>query len=137
MPITQRPDLFRVGLPLVPLTDMIRYPGSGSGQTWIPEYGSAAVPSQFAALFAYSPYHHVQPGAAYPSVLALSADSDDRVDPMHARKFVAALQSASSGGPVLLSTQRNAGHRGADAIKRWVEDEADAYAFTLSEMGVP
>jgi hypothetical protein len=48
----------------------------------------------------------------------LSADSDDRVDPMHARKFAAALQAATTGGPVLLRIERNAGHGGADLIKR-------------------
>ena len=66
-----------------------------------------------------------------------AADSDDRVDPMHGRKFVAAMQYASSGRPVLLSVQRNAGHMGTDAIKSWVSDEADIYAFASSEMGIP
>jgi len=135
--ITQRPDLFRVALPRVPLTDMIRYALTASGKTWTPEYGSPDVISQFSALFAYSPYHHIQQGRAYPSVLLLTADSDDRVDPMHSRKFVAAMQSASVGGPVLLSVQRNSGHMGADTIKTWVEDEADAYAFAFTQMGVP
>jgi prolyl oligopeptidase len=65
-------------------------------------------------------------------VLLLSADSDDRVDPMHARKFAAALQAASRGGPVLLRVERNAGHGGADLVKAAVESNADQYAFALS-----
>ena len=108
--ITQRPDLFRVALCGVPLLDMVRYHLFGSGKTWISEYGSADDADDFAALFAYSPYHHVAKGTKYPSTLILSADSDDRVDPMHARKFAAELQWASSGGPVLLRIEKHSGH---------------------------
>src|ERR1043165_5750677 len=114
--VTQHPELFRVALCGVPLLDMVRYHLFGSGKTWIEEYGSAESAEDFRALFAYSPYHHVRPGTRYPSVLVLSADSDDRVDPMHARKFAAALQQATSGGPVLLRVEWNAGHGGGDLI---------------------
>jgi len=133
--ITQHPELFRVGLCGVPLLDMLRYHLYGSGKTWIEEYGSADDPEDFRALFAYSPYHHVTDGVRYPSVLLLSADSDDRVDPMHARKFAAALQARSTGGPVLLRIQEHAGHGGADKIQALVDERADAYAFALSQVG--
>ncbi|HZF54385.1 MAG TPA: prolyl oligopeptidase family serine peptidase [Polyangiaceae bacterium] len=133
--LTQRPDLFRAVLCGVPLLDMVRYHLFGSGKTWISEYGSAEDPAQFKALHAYSPYHHVKPGTRYPAVLLLSADSDDRVDPMHARKFAAALQATSTGGPVLLRIERNAGHGGADLIKAAVEQGADQYAFALAQTG--
>jgi prolyl oligopeptidase len=135
--LTQRPELFRVALCSVPLLDMVRYHLFGSGKTWISEYGSADKPEELAALHAYSPYHHVKPGTRYPSVLMLSADSDDRVDPMHARKFTAALQAASTGGPVWLRIERHAGHGGADLIKSTIEQLADEYAFALAETGVP
>jgi hypothetical protein len=50
---------------------------------------------------------------AYPAVLLDSADHDDRVDPMHARKLAAALQAAQRGdAPILLRIERNAGHGG-------------------------
>lgn len=130
--VTQRPDLFSAVLCAVPLLDMVRYHLFGSGKTWISEYGSADNEEQFKALFAYSPYHHVKDGTKYPAVLLLSADSDDRVDPMHARKFAAALQKASSGGPVLLRIERNAGHGGADLIKAAVEQNADQIVFALA-----
>jgi prolyl oligopeptidase len=130
--MTQRPDLFGAVLCGVPLLDMVRYHLFGSGKTWISEYGSAADASQFRALYAYSPYHHIKPGTAYPPILLLSADSDDRVDPMHARKFAAALQAASAGGEVLLRIERNAGHGGADLIKAAVQQGADQLAFALA-----
>jgi prolyl oligopeptidase len=131
--VAQHPELFRVALCGVPLLDMTRYHLFGSGKTWISEYGSADDAAQFKALYAYSPYHHVKAGTKYPSVLLLSADSDDRVDPMHARKFAAALQAASTGGPVLLRIEKHAGHGGADLVKSAVESRADEYAFALSE----
>ena len=131
--VAQHPELFRVALCAVPLLDMVRYHLFGSGKTWISEYGSADDAAQFKALLAYSPYHHVKSGTKYPSVLLLSADSDDRVDPMHARKFGAALQAASTGGPVLLRIEKHAGHGGADLVKSAVESRADEYAFALSE----
>jgi prolyl oligopeptidase len=132
--MVQRPELFRVVLCSVPLLDMVRYHLFGSGKTWMEEYGSPDDPADFRALFAYSPYHHVQRGTPYPSVLLLSADSDDRVDPMHARKFAALLQTTSTGGPVLLRIELNAGHGGADKIQSLVEQRADSMAFALSEI---
>jgi prolyl oligopeptidase len=132
--LTQRPDLFRVALCGVPLLDMVRYHLFGSGKTWIEEYGSADDAEDFKALYAYSPYHHVKQGTKYPATLILSADSDDRVDPMHARKFAAELQWASSDGPVLLRVEKHSGHGGADLVKANVEKLADEYAFALEQM---
>jgi prolyl oligopeptidase len=130
--VTQRPDLFSVVLCAVPLLDMTRYHLFGSGKTWTSEYGSADDPTQFKVLFGYSPYHHVKAATKYPPVLLLSADADDRVDPLHARKFAGALQAASTGGPVLLRIEKHSGHGGADLIKAEVEKGADRYAFALA-----
>jgi prolyl oligopeptidase len=132
--ITEFPQLFRVGLCGVPLVDMLRYQKFGSGKTWVEEYGSADNPEDFPSLYAYSPYQHVTPGTKYPSVLLLSADSDDRVDPMHARKFAAELQADSTGGPVLLRIEKNSGHGGADMVKSTVDRIADELAFALDQI---
>jgi prolyl oligopeptidase len=134
--LVQRPELFRAVSCAVPLLDMVRYHLFGSGKTWIPEYGSAEDEAGFRTLYAYSPYHHVR-AAAYPAVLMTSADTDDRVDPMHARKMTAALQAATtSGRPVLLRIEKNAGHGGADMVKQAVELSADRYAFLMREVGL-
>src|SRR5262249_52862333 len=132
--LTQRPDLFRVVLCGVPLLDMVRYHLFGSGKTWIEEYGSSEDTDDFKAILAYSPYQHLVDGMRYPATLLQSADSDDRVDPMHARKFTAALQHASSGGPVLLRVEKNSGHGGADLVKSTIEKLTDQFAFTLDQM---
>jgi prolyl oligopeptidase len=133
--MTQRPDLFRAVICGVPLIDMIRYHLFGSGKTWIPEYGSAEDPVQFKAIYAYSPYRvAVDAGPkAYPAMLMDSADHDDRVDPMHARKFTALLQAKQTADlPMLLRIERNAGHGGADLVKQQVERTADQLAFLES-----
>jgi len=124
-----------VALCAVPLLDMIRYHPFGAGPTWIPEFGSADDPVQFRTLLAYSPYQHLTPGTRYPAVLLLSADGDDRVDPMHARKFAAALQYASTGAPVLLRIERHSGHTGSDLRRAEVGRTADMLAFALEELG--
>jgi prolyl oligopeptidase len=130
--VTQRPDLFKAVICAVPLLDMLRYHLFGSGKTWVPEYGSAEDDAQFKALYQYSPYRvAVDAGArAYPAVLLDSADHDDRVDPMHARKLAAVLQAAQTGdAPILLRIERNAGHGGADLVKQQVERSADQMAW--------
>lgn len=133
--MTQRPELFRVVSCRVPLLDMVRYHKFGSGKTWISEYGSADDAEQFRVLHAYSPYHRLENGTEYPSLIMLSADSDDRVDPMHARKFVASAQYASaSEHPVLLRVETNSGHGGGDMVQKRVERLTDEYSFLFHEL---
>ncbi len=135
--VTQRPELFQAVVCAVPLLDMLRFQLFGSGKTWVPEYGSADDPAQFKALWAYSPYRRaVDAGPTkYPAVLFDSADHDDRVDPMHARKLTAELQADQSGdAPILLRIERNAGHGGADQVKAQVERSADEFAFLLDQL---
>ncbi len=130
--MTQRPELFRAVICAVPLLDMLRFQLSGSGRTWVPEYGSADDPAQFKVLHAYSPYRRaVDAGPTkYPALLMDTADHDDRVDPAHARKFAALIQATtSSGAPVLLRIERNAGHGGADLVRQQVERVTDQLAF--------
>jgi prolyl oligopeptidase len=130
----QAPEKFKAIVCFVPLLDMVRYHKFGLGKAWISEYGSADEATDFKFLHAYSPYHHVAPGAHYPAFLMMSSDHDDRVDPMHARKFTAALQAVSTA-PVWLRIERNAGHGGADVVKQQVDEWADALAFISHELG--
>jgi prolyl oligopeptidase len=136
--MTQRPDLYKAVVCHVPLLDMVRYHRFGSGKTWISEYGSADDAEQFAALYAYSPYHRLQQGTAYPAIMVLTADSDDRVDPLHARKFIAAARWATgSDALMLLRVETNAGHGGGDMVKKQVEQNVDKYQFLFEQLGMP
>jgi prolyl oligopeptidase len=132
---TQRPDLFGAVVCEVPLLDMVRYSKFGLGELWIDEYGSPDDADEFQTLYDYSPYHRIRPGVRYPSLLMMSADTDDRVDPLHARKYVAAMQHASVGpGPVLLRTEKQAGHGGADSLTQQIESSADLLSFLLTQL---
>jgi prolyl oligopeptidase len=134
--LTQRPDLFQAVVCSAPLLDMVRYERFGLGATWNVEYGSADVPEELGWLLAYSPYHRVVEGTAYPAVLFTVFDGDSRVDPLHARKMTAALQHAtSSARPVLLRAEPDVGH-GARALSRTIELSADVLAFTAYETGL-
>lgn len=133
--MTQRPQMFGAVICGVPLLDMVRYHKFGVGKAWIPEYGSPEVAEEFKVLHAYSPYHRVKKDTPYPALLMLSADSDDRVDPMHARKFTAAIEFASSSGaPNLLRIESKAGHGGADLRKAYLQKSADQLAFLWSQL---
>jgi prolyl oligopeptidase len=136
--VTQRPDLFRVGLSLVPLTDMLRYERFRIAKLWTSEYGSASDEEQFKVLYAYSPYHHVKDGAAYPSMLFTTAESDSRVDPMHARKMTARMQAAQGAGgrPILLRVESRAGHGQGKPVSKLVDETADELSFLFHELGV-
>ncbi len=135
--ITQRPELFRVGLSLVPLTDMMRYHLFRIAKLWIPEYGDPDDPAAHTWLRAYSPYHHVTKGTRYPSVLFTTAESDSRVDPMHARKMAARLGAAQADPtrPVLLRVETKAGHGAGKPVAKLAEEMADELGFMLHELG--
>jgi prolyl oligopeptidase len=135
--ITQRPDLFHAAICGVPLTDMVRYHRFRIARLWIPEYGTAEDPEQFKFLYAYSPYHQVKDGVAYPATLVFAAESDSRVDPLHARKFVARLQAAQSGpGPILLRMEDHAGHGAGKPLAKSIEQYADEMAFLFGQLGL-
>ncbi|MEP7122231.1 MAG: prolyl oligopeptidase family serine peptidase [Byssovorax sp.] len=134
--ITQRPDLFRAAVCMVPLLDMIRYHRFLIARLWIPEYGSADNPEQFGWLEAYSPYHQVKPGVRYPAVLFSTAEGDTRVDPLHARKMAALLQAESgSDRPVLLRIESRAGHGAGKPISKRVDESSLIYTFLLWQLG--
>jgi prolyl oligopeptidase len=134
--LTQWPDMCSTAVCSAPLLDMVRYERFGLGQTWNVEYGSAADPEQLGWLLAYSPYHQVRPGTAYPAVLFTVFGNDTRVDPLHAYKMCAALQYAStSGRPVLLRAEPDVGH-GPRAVSKTAELSADVLAFIAKYTGL-
>jgi prolyl oligopeptidase len=135
--LTQRPDLFGAAVCQVPVADMLRYHLFTVGRFWIPEYGSADDPKQFAFLYKYSPYHNVKDGTAYPPTLVTTADTDDRVAPGLAKKFAARLQAATGGeAPVLIRVETKAGHGGGKPVSKVIDELADIYAFLFRTLKV-
>lgn len=134
--LTQRPELFKAVVCWNPLLDMVRYHNFLIAKLWVPEYGSPEDSTQFQWLYAYSPYHHVVDGTAYPATLLMTADSDSRVDPMHAVKMTARLQAAnSSDAPILLRFDRKSGHAGMPMSKS-IEEYTDVWSFVFWQLGV-
>jgi prolyl oligopeptidase len=137
---TQRPDLFRAVVCQVPLLDMLRYQNFQIAKLWIPEYGTAEDPKQFEWLYAYSPYHHVKPGTEYPAIMFMTADTDTRVDPMHAKKMAALMQAEAANGqsrerPILLRIEPKAGHGAGKPITKQIEEGTDIYSFLFWQLG--
>jgi prolyl oligopeptidase len=136
--VLQRPDLYGAVICAVPLTDMLRYHRFTVGRYWTAEYGNAESNAEdFKFIFAYSPLHNVKKGAAYPPILILSADTDDRVVPAHAKKFAATLQAANGGNnPVLLRVETKAGHGFGKPTAKIIEEQSDVYAFLFHLFGM-
>ena len=139
--ITQRPDLFRAVVCQVPLLDMIHYQDFQIAKLWIPEYGTSENAEQFKWLYAYSPYHHVKPGAEYPAILFMTADTDTRVDPMHAKKMAALMQAEAKNGasktrPILLRIESKAGHGAGKPVAKQIEEFTDVYSFLFWQLGM-
>jgi prolyl oligopeptidase len=137
--LTQRPDLCRAVHCAVPLLDMIRYPQFLIARLWTDEYGDPDVAEELDWLLGYSPYHHVHDGTCYPAVLMTTAESDSRVDPLHARKMAAALQAATScphDHPILLHQEQRAGHGQGKPLQKQADELADVLSFFTWQLGV-
>ena len=136
--ITQRPELFAAALPAVGVMDMLRFHQNTAGRFWVDDYGSSeANPEEFAALFAYSPYHNLVDGTDYPATMVTTADTDDRVVPGHSFKFAARLQEAHAGdAPVLIRIETKAGHGAGKPTSKIIEEYADMWAFLVEQLGM-
>ncbi len=136
--LVQRPDLFGAVVTQVPVADMFRYQLFTAGRFWTVEYGDAINdPEAFRWLSAYSPLHNVGDASTYPPTLIMTAESDDRVVPMHSLKFAAALQYAaggSSGNPLLVRVETRAGHGLGKPTSKLIEETADTFGFLLHHL---
>jgi len=134
--IAQHPRDFHATISHVGIYDSVRSELSPNGAFNIPEFGTVKDPEQFAALYAYSPYHNLKK-ASYPAILFMTGENDGRVDPMHSRKMTAALQFASSSGkPVLLRTSGNTGHGAGTPLSEGISQQVDRLVFLFDSFGM-
>jgi len=134
----QRPDLFAAAVPAVGVLDMLRYQlASANARQWSSDYGLSENPEEFAALFAYSPYHRVAPGNCYPATLVMADANDDRVVPWHSYKYAAALQHAQTcDRPTLIRIETNTGHGAGASTSKIIDEYADQWAFVAAITGL-
>ena len=135
--ITERPELFAVAIDAVPMSDVVRAEFTPNGPPNIPEFGTVKEADGFKALYEMSPYEHVKDGTPYPAVMVTTGFNDPRVVSWEPGKMAARLQAAtSSGKPVLLRVDYDAGH-GIGSTKTQREQElADEWSFALWQFGV-
>jgi prolyl oligopeptidase len=133
--VTKRPDLFGAAVIRVGMTNALRFEQIPIGPFNTSEFGTVKTEEGFHMLQSIDAYHHVEKGKAYPAVMLTTGITDPRVSPWQAAKMTARLQAAtSSGKPVLLRVDYEAGH-GLGSSRAQVEAErADKYAFLLQQL---
>jgi prolyl oligopeptidase len=135
--ITQRPDLFRAAICQVPLLDMVRYHKFLIARYWIPEYGDPDKDADFRWLLRYSPYQNVRAGVNLPETLVVAGEYDSRVDPMHAKKFVAEVQNhPGQVSPFLLYMDFDSGHGTGKTQQQRVVDREYELRFLMNALGM-
>lgn len=134
--LVRRPDLWAVMVMQVAVTNAMRTELGENGPINVPEFGSVQTEEGLRSLQIIDSYNRVQDGVNYPAVLLTTGLNDPRVDVWQATKMAARLQAATtSGKPVLLRAQEDAGH-GMGATKQQQDAElADQLAFLLSQFG--
>lgn len=115
---------------------MLRFRTTQGGAANVPEIGDVAQKEDYGWLYAISAYHHVVPGAKYPGVTGITGTNDPRVPSWIVAKFIMALQKAtSSGRPILLRVDFDAGHGLGSSRTQREEQFADEWAFLLWQTG--
>ncbi len=133
--LTQRPDLFRAVVCMVPILDMLRYHLFDSAHVWKDEFGTVDDPRDFTVLAKYSPYHQVRNGVAYPATMIVSGDADRNCNPLHARKMTARLQGANaSEHPIFLDYSKFRGHSPVLPLSERIEGLTDRMAFLCDQL---
>ena len=132
--MVQHPDLFGAVVCQVPLIDMIAYMHIGAGASWEGEYGDPAKPDERAYLLTYSPYQNVKKGVKYPPVFFVTATSDDRVTPVHARKMAARMEE--QGHEVLFYENTDGGHSAAADHKQAAEMWGLSFVYLAEKLGL-
>ena len=134
---TQRPDLYKAIVCQVPLLDMLRYHQFLIARYWIPEYGSSDNAEQFGWLLQYSPYHNIKKGVNVPTMLVATGANDSRVDPLHAKKFVAALQNnPAQVNPIILHIDYESGHGSGQSTEQSIKNWTFTFEFIMNQLGL-
>jgi prolyl oligopeptidase len=133
--LTQRPDIARAVVAAVPVMDSLRAETTTNGRFNTTEYGTVEDPQLFTVLLAYSPYHNVIDGTAYPAVLLTAGENDTRVDAWHAKKMTARLQEATSSDRPVLLRLKSTGHLGG-SLDQSIDETTDLHAFLFDQLGL-
>jgi prolyl oligopeptidase len=135
--LTQHPELVAAVLYRVGITDILRSEQRASGAENAFEYGSVKIEPEFRAMYAISPYAHVQDGFNYPAVMLETGANDPRVTSWMLTKMTARLQAANtSSNPILLRVDFDAGHGIGSNRTQALKLAADEYTFLGWRLGM-
>jgi prolyl oligopeptidase len=133
--ITERPELFAAAIDGVGWSNPLRYVVEQNGYGEEPEWGAISDPEGYRALRSIDSYQAVKDGTPYPAVLLTTGVTDPRVAPFHVAKMAARLQAATtSGKPILLRVDYDAGHGIGSTRSQQDREAADTYAFLLWQL---
>jgi prolyl oligopeptidase len=135
--LTQHPEIARVVVALVPVMDMLSAELHPNGAFVAAELGTVHDRQQFEALLAYSPYHNVHDGTAYPATLLTGGEFDPRVDAYHPKKMAARLQAATAGDEPILLRVESGGHGISRSLDETAAQLTDIYTFIFDQLGIP
>ena len=135
----QAPELWGAIVAGVPFVDVLNTMLDGdlplTPGEW-PEWGNPITDkAAFDLIRSYSPYDNVE-AKAYPSMLIMAGLHDPRVTYWEPAKWAARLRATKTDGNILLlKTEMGAGHGGKSG--RWdaLKEDAEAYAFVLTQLG--
>jgi prolyl oligopeptidase len=126
----QRPELYKLVVPVVGVFDMLRFEKFTVGNLHIDEFGTVSDSTDFVNLISYSPLHNIKENINYPGMLIITSENDERVPPFHSYKFVAKLQNRDAQkNPILLKVIKNAGHSGSIGIFKDVKETSEFYGY--------
>ncbi len=118
----QHPELWNAVIIDVPLLDMLRFEQIAAGASWAGEYGSVSNPAERQFLASISPYANLRAGVHYPVPFIFTTTRDDRVGPVHARKFAARMEQM--GLPFFYHESIEGGHAAGANLREAAEEQA-------------
>ena len=129
---TQHPEMWNAVVIQVPLLDMLGFEHMSAGASWVGEYGSVSVPEERAFLASISPYNQLKPNAHYPVPLIFTTTKDDRVGPVHARKFAARMEEFHQ--PFFYDEITEGGHGAGADNKQSARTFAEYFAYLAMKL---
>jgi prolyl oligopeptidase len=128
----QHPEMWNAVVIQIPLLDMLRYEQIAAGASWVGEYGSVSNPEERAFLAAISPYNQLKPDVNYPEPLIWTTTKDDRVGPVHARKFAAKMEEFKK--PFFYNEIVEGGHNSGADLKEQAKTIATEYTYLTRKL---
>ena len=134
-----RPDLFRIVISHVPFVDVLNTMLDASLPLTVGEYeewGNPHLEADYFYMKSYCPYTNLD-RKAYPAMLVKTSLNDSQVMYWEPAKYVAKLRALKTDtNPLLLKTNRGAGHGGASGRYDYLREIALNYTFLLTQLGI-